>query len=82
VGDVKLGLKYKVLDDYGHDPVGLAVRGFAKLPTADEAKGLGTGGRPTGQTSSSPSRSRAKPTCTVASASRSTATPTRRSPWT
>jgi outer membrane protein OmpA-like peptidoglycan-associated protein len=43
VGDVKLGLKYKLLDDYGNDPVGLAVRGFAKLPTADEAKGLGTG---------------------------------------
>jgi outer membrane protein OmpA-like peptidoglycan-associated protein len=43
VGDVKLGLKYKFLDDYHGDAVGLAVRGFAKLPTADEAKGLGTG---------------------------------------
>ena len=43
VGDIKLGLKYKFLDDYHGDGVGLAVRGFAKLPPADEAKGLGTG---------------------------------------
>ena len=43
VGDVKLGLKYKFLDDYMGDGIGLAVRGYAKLPTADEAKGLGTG---------------------------------------
>jgi outer membrane protein OmpA-like peptidoglycan-associated protein len=43
VGDVKLGAKYKFLDDYMGDAVGLAVRGFVKLPTADDAKGLGTG---------------------------------------
>jgi outer membrane protein OmpA-like peptidoglycan-associated protein len=43
VGDVKLGLKYKFLDDYLGDAVGLAARAFAKLPTADDAKGLGTG---------------------------------------
>jgi outer membrane protein OmpA-like peptidoglycan-associated protein len=43
VGDVKLGLKFKLLDDYMGDGIGLAIRGFAKLPTADEAKGLGTG---------------------------------------
>jgi outer membrane protein OmpA-like peptidoglycan-associated protein len=43
VGDVKLGLKFKLLDDYMGDGIGLAVRGYAKLPTADEAKGLGTG---------------------------------------
>jgi outer membrane protein OmpA-like peptidoglycan-associated protein len=43
VGDVRLGLKYKFLDDYLGDAVGLALRGFVKLPTADEAKGLGTG---------------------------------------
>jgi hypothetical protein len=43
VGDVKFGLKYKFLDDYHGDGVGLAIRAFAKLPTADEAKGLGTG---------------------------------------
>ncbi len=43
VGDVKLGLKYKFLDDYRGDPVALAVRGFVKLPTADEKLGLGTG---------------------------------------
>src|SRR6185295_7938813 len=43
VGDAKLGAKYKFLDDYLGDALGLAVRGFVKLPTADEAKGLGTG---------------------------------------
>ncbi len=42
-GDVKLGLKYKMLDDYLGEPVGLALRGFVKVGTADEAKGLGTG---------------------------------------
>src|SRR5262245_40149048 len=43
VGDVHLGLKYKALDDYLGDAVGLAVKGYVKIPTADEAKGLGTG---------------------------------------
>ncbi len=43
VGDVKIGAKYKFLDDYLGDGVGLAVRGVAKLPAADEVKGLGTG---------------------------------------
>ena len=43
VGDVKLGGKYKFLDDYRGDGVGLALRGIVKLPTADDAKGLGTG---------------------------------------
>jgi outer membrane protein OmpA-like peptidoglycan-associated protein len=43
VGDIKLGAKYKFLDDYMGDGVGLAVRGFVKLPTADDEKGLGTG---------------------------------------
>lgn len=38
-----LGAKYSILNDYLGDGVGLAVKGFAKLPTADEAKGLGTG---------------------------------------
>jgi outer membrane protein OmpA-like peptidoglycan-associated protein len=43
-GDVKLGAKFKFLDDYTHnDPVGLALKGMVKLPTADEQKGLGTG---------------------------------------
>jgi outer membrane protein OmpA-like peptidoglycan-associated protein len=42
-GDVKLGLKYGILDDYRGDAVGLALRGYVKLPTADEEKGLGTG---------------------------------------
>ena len=43
VGDLKLGLKYGFLNDYMGDPVGLAIRGFVKIPTADENKGLGTG---------------------------------------
>ena len=42
-GDVWLGAKYSIMNDYLGDGVGLAVKGFAKLPTADEAKGLGTG---------------------------------------
>jgi outer membrane protein OmpA-like peptidoglycan-associated protein len=42
-GDVKLGAKFKLLDDYRGDAVGLALRGFLKLATADETKGLGTG---------------------------------------
>lgn len=43
VGDVKLGAKFKFLDDYQGDAVGLALKGYVKLPTADEQKGLGTG---------------------------------------
>jgi len=44
VGDLKLGLKFKFLDDYQHgDPLGLAIRGFVKIPTADKDLGLGTG---------------------------------------
>jgi hypothetical protein len=43
-GDIKLGLKFNLLDDYMRDdPVGLAIRGYVKLPTADEEDGLGTG---------------------------------------
>ena len=43
-GDLKLGAKFKFLDDYQNgDPVALAVRGFVKIPTADESLGLGTG---------------------------------------
>jgi outer membrane protein OmpA-like peptidoglycan-associated protein len=42
-GDVFLGAKYSFLNDYLGDAVGLAIKGFVKLPTADEAKGLGTG---------------------------------------
>jgi outer membrane protein OmpA-like peptidoglycan-associated protein len=42
-GDVWLGAKYGFLNDYLGDSVGLAIKGFVKLPTADEAKGLGTG---------------------------------------
>ena len=42
-GDVKLGLKYGFLSDYRGDALGLAVKGVVKLPSADEAKGLGTG---------------------------------------
>ncbi len=45
VGDVKLGAKYQFLDGWGASgvPGGVAVRGYFKLPTADEQKGLGTG---------------------------------------
>lgn len=43
-GDIRLGAKYNILDDYFHsDAVGLAVKGTVKLGTADEQKGLGTG---------------------------------------
>jgi outer membrane protein OmpA-like peptidoglycan-associated protein len=42
-GDVWVGAKFKILDDYLGDGVGLAVRGRVKLPTADDEKGLGTG---------------------------------------
>jgi outer membrane protein OmpA-like peptidoglycan-associated protein len=42
-GDVKLGLKYAILDDYRGEAVGLAVRGLVKIGSADEQKGLGTG---------------------------------------
>ena len=43
VGDLKLGLKYAFSNDLRGAPLALALRGFAKLPTADETKGLGTG---------------------------------------
>jgi hypothetical protein len=43
VGDIKLGAKFGFLNDYMGDPVGMAIRGFVKIPTADENKGLGTG---------------------------------------
>jgi outer membrane protein OmpA-like peptidoglycan-associated protein len=43
-GDLKVGAKFKFLDDYMYgDPLGLAIRGFVKIPTADEDLGLGTG---------------------------------------
>jgi len=42
-GDIKLGVKYAFMNDYRGDPVGLALRGYIKIPTADEADGLGTG---------------------------------------
>jgi outer membrane protein OmpA-like peptidoglycan-associated protein len=42
-GDIKLGLKFKLLDDYLGDGVGLAIRPYLKIPTADANIGLGTG---------------------------------------
>jgi outer membrane protein OmpA-like peptidoglycan-associated protein len=42
-GDVNLGAKYKFVDDYHGGGAGVALRGYVKLPTADEKKGLGTG---------------------------------------
>ncbi|MBK5254832.1 MAG: OmpA family protein [Vicinamibacteria bacterium] len=41
--DAIIGLKYKFLDDYAGDGVGLALRPTIKLPTASFDKGLGTG---------------------------------------
>src|SRR5437588_274296 len=43
LGDVRLGAKYGILSDYRGDPLGLAIKASIKLPTADAAKGLGTG---------------------------------------
>ena len=43
LGDAKVGLKYKFLDDYRGDAVGLALKGVVKLPTASVDDGLGTG---------------------------------------
>jgi outer membrane protein OmpA-like peptidoglycan-associated protein len=42
-GDVWLGAKYAFLSDYLGDGVGLAIKGFVKIPTADPGLGLGTG---------------------------------------
>jgi outer membrane protein OmpA-like peptidoglycan-associated protein len=42
-GDLKVGIKFGFLNDYAGDPVGLALRGVVKIPTADEDLGLGTG---------------------------------------
>jgi outer membrane protein OmpA-like peptidoglycan-associated protein len=42
-GDVWLGLKLNLQDDQTHDAIGLAIRGFVKIPTASEGNGLGTG---------------------------------------
>jgi outer membrane protein OmpA-like peptidoglycan-associated protein len=42
-GDVRLGGKYKFLDDYRGEGVGLAVKAAVKFGTADETLGLGTG---------------------------------------
>jgi len=42
-GDVWLGGKYQLADDYGKDPVAFALRARVKIPTADKDKGLGTG---------------------------------------
>jgi outer membrane protein OmpA-like peptidoglycan-associated protein len=42
-GDVTFGGKYKFLDDYGSDGVGLALRAYVKIGTADNTLGLGTG---------------------------------------
>ncbi len=42
-GDALVGLKYKFLDDYAGDAVGLAIRPTIKLPTASFDNGLGTG---------------------------------------
>lgn len=42
VGDLRFGLKYRLLDDNGASPA-IAIRAFAKIPTADWEKGFGSG---------------------------------------
>jgi outer membrane protein OmpA-like peptidoglycan-associated protein len=42
-GDIRFSLKWAFLDDYDGDPVGLAIRPWFKIGTADEELGLGTG---------------------------------------
>jgi hypothetical protein len=42
-GDVRLGVKLKVIEHYGAHPLAAAVRTAVKLPTADYERGLGTG---------------------------------------
>ena len=42
-GDLKLGAKFGLLNDYMGDPLGFALRAYVKVPTADEDLGLGTG---------------------------------------
>jgi hypothetical protein len=42
-GDVRVGLKYELLEPAKHDGRGLALRGWLKLGTADASAGLGTG---------------------------------------
>jgi len=43
LGDVRLGAKYKFLDDTWGDDIALALRGYVKIPTANSDVGLGTG---------------------------------------
>jgi outer membrane protein OmpA-like peptidoglycan-associated protein len=42
-GDLKLGAKFGLLNDYMGDPLGFALRAYVKVPTSDEDRGLGTG---------------------------------------
>ncbi len=42
-GDAIVGAKFKLLDDYNGDGIGLAIRPSIKLPTASFDDGLGTG---------------------------------------
>ena len=43
-GDLWFGGKYNLMSEYEEKSVGLAVRGFVKVATADKDAGLGTGG--------------------------------------
>ncbi len=42
-GDVWLGGKYNIMSEYDEAAVGLGVRGFVKIASADDDEGLGTG---------------------------------------
>lgn len=42
-GDIRLGAKYKIRDDFGGQRTAIALRTIFKIPSADSSKGLGTG---------------------------------------
>jgi outer membrane protein OmpA-like peptidoglycan-associated protein len=42
VGDLRVGLKYRLIDDIGASPA-VAIRAFAKIPTAEYEGGFGSG---------------------------------------
>ncbi len=43
VGDLYVGAKFNLLSQWRQQPLAFAVRGIVKIPTGDDAKGLGTG---------------------------------------
>ena len=43
VGDLLVGAKFNLLSEHRQQPLAVAIRGIAQLPTGDDAKGIGTG---------------------------------------